>query len=172
MVPRAGSWQQQVRAQLATPQSLSAAPQVAAAVELWDGRGTLVFTSSAGLYVEDGACDERGAVAPLGTSERLDKLLRAEDAVLSAGGCVVRAVGLYHGQRGAHTFFLRQGSVERPAQSLVNLVHYEDAARLVIAVRTSQLFPGRHPSLPLKRRCGHARPLARRLRPPAPPLSP
>ena len=37
-------------------------------------------------------------------------------------------------QRGAHTFFLRMGKVPRWGGYTVNLIHYEDAARLVAAV--------------------------------------
>ncbi|EFN59122.1 hypothetical protein CHLNCDRAFT_18825 [Chlorella variabilis] len=109
--------------------------EIEAALGLWDGTGTFVFTSSAGLYtVEDGsACDETAPTAKLGDNERTDKLLAAEQAVLVAGGCVVRLVGLYHGQRGAHTFFLRQGEVARWGGYTVNLIHYEDAASLCLA---------------------------------------
>lgn len=52
-----------------------------------------------------------------------------------AGGNVVRLVGLYHTQRGAHTYFLRAKEVQRPGDYVVNLIHYEDAARLAVAVR-------------------------------------
>jgi hypothetical protein len=45
------------------------------------------------------ACDESAPVAKPGDSERTDKLLAAEAAVIAAGGCVVRLVGLYHGHR-------------------------------------------------------------------------
>lgn len=45
------------------------------------------------------ACDESSPVAKLGVNERTDRLLAAEQAVLEAGGCVVRLVGLYHAQR-------------------------------------------------------------------------
>ena len=38
-------------------------------------------------------------------------------------------------QRGAHTFFLKVGKVQRWAGYTVNLIHYQDAARLVAAVR-------------------------------------
>lgn len=51
----------------------------------------------------------------------------------SASGNVVRYVGLYHCNRGAHTFFLRQGTVARPGSYLVNLLHYEDAASMAVA---------------------------------------
>ena len=37
-------------------------------------------------------------------------------------------------QRGAHTFFLRMGKVPRWGGYTVNLIHYEDAARLAAAV--------------------------------------
>ena len=36
--------------------------------------------------------------------------------------------------RGAHTFFLRQGQVARWGGYTVNLIHYEDAASLCVAV--------------------------------------
>ena len=36
--------------------------------------------------------------------------------------------------RGAHTFFLRQGDVPRWGGYTVNLIHYEDAAALCLAV--------------------------------------
>jgi hypothetical protein len=53
---------------------------------------------------------------------------------VQAGGNVVRLVGLYHAHRGAHTFFLKQGTVARPGDNIVNLLHYEDAASLAVAV--------------------------------------
>ena len=40
-------------------------------------------------------------------------------------------------QRGAHTFFLRMGKVPRWGGYTVNLIHYEDAARLAAAVSMS-----------------------------------
>ncbi len=58
--------------------------------------------------------------------------------VVQAGGCVVRLVGLYHANRGAHTYFLKLGKVSRPPTYTVNLIHYEDAADLCLAV--SQLL--------------------------------
>ncbi len=39
--------------------------------------------------------------------------------------------------RGAHTFFLRQGQVARWGGYTVNLIHYEDAASLCVAVSSS-----------------------------------
>ncbi|KAL3149562.1 hypothetical protein ABBQ32_002341 [Trebouxia sp. C0010 RCD-2024] len=113
--------------------------EVREAAKLWDGTGSLVFTSSAGLYeVEDGShCNEDCKIADRGSSERTDKLRGAEDAVLEAGGIAIRLVGLYHAHRGAHTFFLRQGQVSRWGGYTVNLIHYEDAARLCVAALQS-----------------------------------
>ena len=112
------------------------AGDVARAVDMWDGTGNFVFTSSAGVYdVNDGgACDEGGPVVALGASPRTDVLLEAEGRALAAGGNVVRLVGLYHRTRGAHTFFLKQGQVARWGGYVVNLIHYEDAASLCAAV--------------------------------------
>ena len=112
------------------------AADVSEALTWWDKTGAFVFTSSAGVYsIEDGsACDESAPVVPLGSNPRTDAILRAEQAVLDAGGCVVRLVGLYHRTRGAHTFFIKQGQVERWGGYTVNLIHYEDAAALVHAV--------------------------------------
>ena len=46
----------------------------------------------------------------------------------------MRLVGLYHATRGAHTVFLRLKEIQRPGDYLVNLLHYEDAARLATSV--------------------------------------
>ena len=40
-------------------------------------------------------------------------------------------------RRGAHTFFLKAGRVERWGGYTVNLLHYEDAALLAAAVRAA-----------------------------------
>lgn len=63
-----------------------------------------------------------------------DKLLGAEAATVEAGGNVLRLVGLYHASRGPHTFFIKQGEVARWGGYTVNMLHYEDAARIAMAV--------------------------------------
>lgn len=78
--------------------------QVQAALKLWDGKGSFVFTSSAGVYKEGAAEDATLPVvvedSPVAEdSPRQQRLLAAEAAVLAAGGCVVRLVGLYHSTR-------------------------------------------------------------------------
>ena len=100
--PGAGPW----------PHVLFAAPQsgspdyvasIRAALALWDATstGAFVHTGSAAVFAEDGGgdCGEESALVPRGASPRTDVLLDAEDAVLSAGGCVLRLAGLYHKQR-------------------------------------------------------------------------
>lgn len=110
---------------------------VKAALALWDGTGSFVFTSSMSVCaVDDGGrvTDEQCPLVPMGAGPSTDRLLGAEQAVLQAGGNVLRLVGLYHKTRGAHTFFMKAGEVARPGGYVVNLLHYEDAAGLAAAI--------------------------------------
>lgn len=110
--------------------------QVAAAAAAWDGTGSLVFTSSSGMYAaQSGVVDEEGEELPSDHSERIARLSGAEKAVLTAGGNVVRLAGLYHANRGPHSFFFSKGVIERRGDSILNLIHYEDAASIAVAVR-------------------------------------
>ena len=119
--------------------------------------GMMVFTSSAGVYAaQEGSCYEYDDVAGTrsvsgsGTStsgsQRITRLLDAEYNTTNKGGCVVRLAGLYHITRGAHSFYLSKlrkslsdnggnenGNVDASGQTLLNLIHYDDAASLVIA---------------------------------------
>ena len=48
--------------------------QIRAALGLWDGSGAFVFTSSTGVYAEDGRpCSEGGPLLAQGHSERTDR---------------------------------------------------------------------------------------------------
>lgn len=113
---------------------------VEAAVERVAEGGVFVFTSSAGVYKPaDAPVCEDGEVET--EKPRAAKLLKAEAAVLARPeGRVVRLAGLYSLERGAHSYFIRAASAEdaKPlggrAGSFVNLVHYEDAASMVVAV--------------------------------------
>ncbi|KAF8059377.1 hypothetical protein HT031_005182 [Scenedesmus sp. PABB004] len=109
---------------------------VAAAAAQWDGRGSFVFTSSMSVCAtnDGGAVGEDCPLVPAGAAPSTDRLLGAEAAALSAGGNVLRLVGLYHAGRGPHTFFMRQGEVARYGGYVVNMIHYEDAARLALAI--------------------------------------
>jgi nucleoside-diphosphate-sugar epimerase len=120
------------------------AGEVRAALALWDGAGAFVFTSSAGLYAaDDGSpCDEASPLVAVGAAERTDRLLAAEAAVRAAGGSIVRLAGLYHRARGAHTFFLKAGRLERWGGYTVNLLHYEDAAALALAALAARARGG------------------------------
>ena len=106
------------------------------ACQLWEKSGGCVFTSSSAVYYgEDGAlCTEDTPALPLGASERSDRLLRAEDACVDHGGCVVRLAGLYHATRGAHMYYLKAGEVRGRGDAMLNLIHYDDAADLVVEV--------------------------------------
>jgi len=114
--------------------------EVKSALDRWTGDGCFVFTGSAGVQdvPEDCRVDDDTPAVELGKSDRLDRLVLSERAVLEAGGCVVRYVGLYHAHRGAHTYFLRMGEVDRWGGSVINLIHYEDAASLAITVLKGQ----------------------------------
>eukprot|EP00850_Spirogloea_muscicola_P002785 SM000011S18963 [mRNA] locus=s11:167333:169836:+ [translate_table: standard] len=123
--------------------------EVRAAIGRWSGAGSLLFTSSSGLYTaaNNGPCPEDAPVATLGMTPRLDRLLLAEEEVLKVGGNVVRFAGLYISaaqssqeytlERGPHTFWLKKGSVDSRPDHLLNLIHYEDAASLCVAILSS-----------------------------------
>ncbi len=118
----------------AVPPSQTAdyAAEAARAARLFDGRGALVMTSSTAVYAE-----EAGGVvteaAPLATSARAARLLAAEAAIRAAGGSAVRLAGLYERERGAHVVYAREATSPARPDGLVNLIHYDDAAALVVA---------------------------------------
>ncbi len=66
-----------------------AAAQVKAALALWDGTGSFVFTSSMSVCaVDDGGrvTDEQCPLVPVGAGPPTDRLLGAEQAVLQVRG--------------------------------------------------------------------------------------
>ncbi|XP_073106093.1 uncharacterized protein [Elaeis guineensis] len=79
-------------------------------------------------------------VVPIGASPRMDVLLKAENAALDAGGCVLRLAGLYKVDRGAHVYWLEKGSVDARPDHILNLIHYEDAASLSIAIMQNKFW--------------------------------
>lgn len=107
----------------------------------WNGEGSFVFTSSAAVYDrnDNGECDEDGPIVPLGRSPRTDVILKAEEVVVESGGCVLRLVGLYKADRGAHNYYLEKGTVDGRPDYILNLIHYEDAASLAVAVLKKKL---------------------------------
>ena len=108
--------------------------------EISSNGGAYLFTSSTGVYAENsgGVVNEKSAVAsPL--SDRQSTQLKVEQNVLaSCGGVVLRYAGLYSKLRGAHNYWLRyEGErLTRPSRpnGLINLVHYDDAARCAVDV--------------------------------------
>ncbi|XP_052620286.1 uncharacterized protein LOC111895024 [Lactuca sativa] len=117
------------------------ASDVGEAASLWNGEGSFLFTSSSAPYdrYDNGQCYEDSPVVPIGRSPRTDVLLKAEKIVLDAGGSVVRLAGLYKADRGMHLYYLKQGTIEANPHHLVNLIHYEDAASLSVAILKKKL---------------------------------
>ncbi|XP_062108536.1 uncharacterized protein LOC133819340 [Humulus lupulus] len=107
----------------------------------WNGEGSFLFTSSSAPYDcnDNGRCDEDTPVVPVGRSPRTDVLLKAEKAVVEFGGCVVRLAGLYTADRGAHSYWLSKGTVDSRPDHVLNLIHYEDAASLSVAIMKKRL---------------------------------
>ncbi|KAJ1461273.1 hypothetical protein M885DRAFT_507162 [Pelagophyceae sp. CCMP2097] len=104
----------------------------AAAADCWDGTGAFVFTSSGAVYSESagGRVDEDSALA---FTPRSTVLIAAEYACVKADGCVLRLAGLYSLERGPHSYWLKQTSVDARPDGVVNLLHYDDAATASIA---------------------------------------
>ncbi|XP_028755439.1 uncharacterized protein LOC114714825 isoform X1 [Neltuma alba] len=102
----------------------------------WSGEGSFLFTSSSAPYDrnDNGPCDEDTPAVPIGRSPRTDILLNAENVVLESGGCVLRLAGLYKADRGAHNYWLEKGIVDSRPDHILNLIHYEDAASLAVAI--------------------------------------
>jgi len=115
--------------------------EIAAAVKLWNGTGVLMFTSSTAVYTEDPAIlyTEDSPQVDREQNPRAARLMDAEELVMAAGGCAVRLAGLYHAQRGAHMYYLKAKEVPVRPDGLLNLIHYQDAASLCVAVMSSGL---------------------------------
>ncbi|CAL4963672.1 unnamed protein product [Urochloa decumbens] len=107
----------------------------------WNGEGCFLFTSSTAVYdcSDNGLCSEDSPCVPIGQSPRTDVLLKAENVVLEAGGCVLRLVGLYKSDRGPHVYWLSKGTLDARPDHILNLIHYEDAASLAIAIMNKRL---------------------------------
>ncbi|THU68648.1 hypothetical protein C4D60_Mb08t06080 [Musa balbisiana] len=94
----------------------------------WSGEGSFLFTSSSAVYdcSDNGFCNEDSPVVPVGRSPRTDVLLKAEKEALDIGG-------------GAHVYWLDKGTVDALPDHVLNLIHYEDAASLSIAIMKKKL---------------------------------
>ncbi|KXG32499.1 uncharacterized protein LOC8075362 [Sorghum bicolor] len=107
----------------------------------WNGEGSFLFTSSTAVYdcSDNGFCGEDSPCVSIGQSPRTDVLLKAENVVLEAGGCVLRLAGLYKSDRGPHVYWLSKGTLDVRPDHILNLIHYEDAASLAIAIMKKRL---------------------------------
>lgn len=129
---------------------------------LWMGQteeninGAFAFTSSGGIYGSGDDVDVSPTVTessplPSNPTPRIEKLVNAENEVLKQkGGSVLRLAGLYLLDRGAHNFWLgdtaelTKAEIAGRSDSLINLLHYDDAAGSVVAalkktIQTSNL---------------------------------
>ncbi|KAM0948586.1 putative NAD(P)-binding domain superfamily [Dioscorea sansibarensis] len=93
----------------------------------WSDKGSFLFTSSTAVYdcYDNGLCAEDSPLVPIGRSSRTDVLLKAENAALEAGG--------------PHMYWLEKGTVESRPDHILNLIHYEDAASLSVAILKKNL---------------------------------
>jgi len=102
------------------------------ALGMWTGApGRFVFTSSSGVYAQDNG-EVVTEESVLSDTDRAMRIRPLEDAVLGAGGTVLRLTGLYALDRGAHGAWLKMETVKQRPDGLIGLVSYEDAARAVL----------------------------------------
>jgi len=119
--------------------------------DLWMGQteentnGAFVFTSSGGIFGSGGEVDVSPVVTessplPETATPRIERLINAENAVLEQkGGSVLRLAGLYLLDRGAHNFWLgdtaelTKAEIAGRSDSMINLLHYDDAAGSAVA---------------------------------------
>jgi len=77
---------------------------------------------------------ESTPTADAAENPRIERLIKAEQSSLEAGGCCLRLAGLYNLQRGPHNFWLTSGKEIQGIESgIVNLLHYDDAASACLA---------------------------------------
>eukprot|EP00534_Pseudo-nitzschia_fraudulenta_P001943 CAMPEP_0201116542 /NCGR_PEP_ID=MMETSP0850-20130426/787_1 /ASSEMBLY_ACC=CAM_ASM_000622 /TAXON_ID=183588 /ORGANISM="Pseudo-nitzschia fraudulenta, Strain WWA7" /LENGTH=324 /DNA_ID=CAMNT_0047380643 /DNA_START=323 /DNA_END=1297 /DNA_ORIENTATION=- len=124
----------------------------AAIDDLWMGQndenngGAFVFTSSGGIYGSGGDDVDVSPIVtessplPSDATPRIKRLVDAETEVLKKkGGSVMRLAGLYLLNRGAHNYWLgdtvesMREEIAGRSDSMVNLLHYDDAAGSVVA---------------------------------------
>ncbi|CAD5320811.1 unnamed protein product [Arabidopsis thaliana] len=117
-------------------QSADYAGEVRNAASNWNGEGSFLFTSSSAPYdcFDNGECNEDSPVVPLGKSPRTDVLLKAEKVVLECGGTVLRLAGLYISFWISILKLNEQETIDARPDHILNLIHYEDAASLAVAI--------------------------------------
>jgi hypothetical protein len=103
--------------------------------------GRFVYTSSGAVYGDTtlDVVTEETPVDRAATATRIQRLIRAEDIVLQAGGGCLRLAGLYNLLRGPHNYYLTQFQpetgkvIDAPPEGQINMLQYEDAAAACLA---------------------------------------
>lgn len=111
--------------------------EVVRALSLWNHQGSFVFVSSTAVYLEDSG----GVIvesSPVGDSPRATRLLRAESHVTAASGTIIRLAGLYDESSGPHRHYLARETSDLRGDGWINLIHYDDAATLVVQALTNK----------------------------------
>lgn len=106
--------------------------EVRYAATLLEEEGVLLLVSTTGVYGEkkEAVITEHSPINI--TSSRVKELVKSENFVLDIGGRVIRFAGLYSKDRGPHRVYLRTETSPRSPNKKINLLHYDDAALLVI----------------------------------------
>lgn len=115
--------------------------EVEQAIQIWDRTAPFVLISSTGVYSSKGG-EKVNEYSEVATHSRAALLTQAERLVLAWGGSVIRMAGLYCLHRGPHRHYARTGDSPYRGDGLVNLIHYEDAAALVVARLRSETSAG------------------------------
>lgn len=81
-----------------------------------------------------GIVSETTPTADTTNNPRVERLVKAEQVCLNAGGCCLRLAGLYDLTRGAHNYWITSGKpISSSPDGMVNLLHYYDAASACVA---------------------------------------
>ncbi|KAJ0980693.1 hypothetical protein J5N97_008948 [Dioscorea zingiberensis] len=96
----------------------------------WSGEGSFLFTSSPAVYdcSNNGLCNEDYPLVPIGRSPRTDVLLKLKTPFLRQ-----------ESDKGPHVYWLEKGTVESRPDHILNVIHYEDAATLSVAILKKKL---------------------------------
>ena len=107
------------------------------------GGARLVFTSSSSVYgqVDGEVVTEESATVPDRETGRI--LREAEDAVVGAGGVVLRLAGIYGPGRSVvlRKFLSGEAVMEEDGRRFMNQIHRDDAARAIYHLAMKEDFP-------------------------------
>ena len=102
----------------------------------WSRVGAFIFTGSSGIYRENngGIVNEHCAISGYLDNATTAALLSSEKAAVEGGGTTIRLGGMYTRSRGPHNYWLSRDQTQLPSSpnGLINLLHYDDAARAII----------------------------------------